>query len=334
MHCDSSLPLVSVLMPVYNAGDFLRPAILSILNQTYSNIELIIIDDGSTDTGIDSNQDLIKSDNRIRYIRQENTGRPGALNRGLGMMCGAFWMIEDADDISHPQRIEKQLSVLLADSQLAAVFCKNDIILPDGRTFAPGCKGFNSSECKALIDHGTVPAHDATGLYRSERTSGYFFDEDMWLIEGVDFVIRIGENFPIAVVADCLYSHRVNYGSVTHSQADKIFAATEKFKTKMVQRRGGRALSRKQRSTKRAKSTFKHRRYDTVLPYAMSSVVEQRRCGNWQVAFETAKICLHLHPFDWLYYKPMVYCFTPLFLIDLYRSTKKPGEVFEIYNEK
>ena len=322
MHSDSSLPLVSVLMPVYNAGDFLRPAILSILNQTYSNIELIIIDDGSTDTGIDSNQDFIQSDNRIRYIRQENTGRPGALNRGLGMMRGAFWMIEDADDISHPQRIEKQLSKLMADSQLAAVFCKNDIILPDGRTFAPRCMGLNSSECKALIEQGKVPAHDATGLYRSERISGYIFDEDMWLIEGIDFVIRIGENFPIAVVADCLYSHRVNYGSVTHSQADKIFAATEKFKTKMVQRRGGCALSSKQRSAKRTKSTFKHRRFDTVLPYAMSSVVEQRLCGNWRLAIETAKICLGMHPLDWLYYKPLVYCFAPLCLINIYRYIK------------
>ena len=328
MHCDSSLPLVSVLMPVYNAGDFLRPAILSILNQTYSNIELIIIDDGSTDNAIVENKDIVHSNKKIRFVPQDNSGRPMALNRGLEMMQGEFWIIEDADDVSHPRRVEKQLATLLANSELAAVFCKNDIILPDGRIFAPGCQALDPAQCKALIDQGKVPAHDATGMYRSKMTETFRFDKEMWLIEGVDFVIRIGEKYPVSVIADCLYSHRVNYESITHTRADKISEAVEKFKYKMSLRRGERTVAVKKRLGKNGINVFRHRRYDTILPYAMVSIVEQRRSGNWQVAINTALVCIQLHPLDPLYYKPFVYCFIPVAIIDYYREKKKNLSMF------
>jgi glycosyltransferase involved in cell wall biosynthesis len=322
MHITQSQPLVSVLIPVYNAGDFLRPAILSIVHQTYQNLEIIIIDDGSTDSCISTNEALIRSDTRIKYIRQNNTGRPGALNHGLEIVHGDFWMIEDADDISYPQRVEKQVTALINNPQLAAVFCKNDIILPDGRSFAPGCMGIDSNTCKSLIEKGCVPAHDATGMYRTEMVSDFHFDKDMWLIEGIDFVIRIGEKFPIAVIPDCLYSHRVNYSSITHSQADKISETTDRFKRKMASRRGDLINVAEDNKQQQSKSLFSHRKFDTVLPYAMESVYEHRQCRKWMEAFKTALICLRLHPLDWFYYKPLVYCFSPMSIIRRYRNWK------------
>jgi glycosyltransferase involved in cell wall biosynthesis len=322
MDNQSMQPLVSILMPTYNAGDFLRPAILSIINQTYKNIELIIIDDGSTDNSIILNKALIQSDPRITYLRQNNTGKPEALNHGLNVIHGNFWMIQDADDISHPQRIEKQVAAFNANPHLAGVFCKNDLILPDGRLFAPGCMGKSPDECKVLIDKGCVPAHDATGLYCTEMITDFLFDKEMWLIEGIDFVIRIGERFPIAVIPDCLYSHRVNYTSITHSKADRIGEATNRFKRKLAARRGLLAESEERAPKKISKSLFTHRKFDTVLPYAMGSVYEHKQCGKWSEAMKTAVICLSLHPFDWLYYKPLLYCFTPLLFIECYRDWK------------
>lgn len=101
---------VSVVMSVYNDERFLREAIESILNQTFSDYEFIIIDDGSTD----GSSEIISeyNDSRIFYIRQGNHGLPYALNKGIGMSKGKYVARMDADDISHPQRLEKQYNYM------------------------------------------------------------------------------------------------------------------------------------------------------------------------------------------------------------------------------
>lgn len=100
-------PLVSILISVYNAGGYLRPSVQSILSQTYSNLEILIIDDGSTDHCMDTIADL--KDPRIRVISQENAGKAVALNRALAVLSGEFYAIQDADDVSYPTRIERQV---------------------------------------------------------------------------------------------------------------------------------------------------------------------------------------------------------------------------------
>jgi glycosyltransferase involved in cell wall biosynthesis len=100
-------PVVTVLMPVYNAEKYLREAIESILSQTLQNIEFLIIDDGSTDSSIE----IIKSynDNRIRFVQNEqNFGITYSLNRGIQLASTELIARMDADDISHPTRLEKQ----------------------------------------------------------------------------------------------------------------------------------------------------------------------------------------------------------------------------------
>src|SRR5215213_10211002 len=85
----SPSPLVSVVTCVYNAGEYLQPAVLSIVNQTYRNLDIIIVDDGSTDGCLDTITDLL-DDERIRVLRQANATRPVALNRALGLVRGEF----------------------------------------------------------------------------------------------------------------------------------------------------------------------------------------------------------------------------------------------------
>ncbi|MCX8080980.1 MAG: glycosyltransferase [Bacteroidia bacterium] len=104
-----NVPLVSVVMPVYNASAFVEEAVQSILNQTFSNWELIVIDDGSTDS---SPQIIEKhlADKRIKYIRKEkNEGIVSALNLGISLTRGKYVARMDADDISLPHRLEKQV---------------------------------------------------------------------------------------------------------------------------------------------------------------------------------------------------------------------------------
>ena len=101
---------VSVIMPVYNGSLWVAESIKSILAQSHRNFEFIIIDDGSAD----SSDKIISSfvDDRIRFIKQENIGLPRTLNLALTLCSGEFIFRQDQDDISHPKRLELQLSVL------------------------------------------------------------------------------------------------------------------------------------------------------------------------------------------------------------------------------
>jgi len=110
-------PLVSVIMPVYNAERFVKEAIKSILDQTYVDFELIIVNDGSTD----KSEDIIKTvtDPRIRLISQSNAGIIGALNAGLKVAQGTYIARMDADDISEPTRLEKQVTFLRGHPDIA-----------------------------------------------------------------------------------------------------------------------------------------------------------------------------------------------------------------------
>lgn len=112
-----SLPLISVILPVYNAEHTLGEAIESILNQTFAGFELIIINDGSTDA---SEKIVLKyDDKRIKYFSNDgNKGLIYTLNRGLGLARGKYIARMDADDISLPTRFEKQVRILEEDSSV------------------------------------------------------------------------------------------------------------------------------------------------------------------------------------------------------------------------
>jgi len=140
-------PLVSILISVYNAGEYLLPSVQSTLSQTFSNLEILIIDDGSTDGCMASIANL--KDPRMRVISQENCGKAVALNRALQELSGKFYAIQDADDISYPQRIERQVKCMLENTNLAAVFTGHDIIL-DGRHVAPRFAGKSIEQCHSL----------------------------------------------------------------------------------------------------------------------------------------------------------------------------------------
>ena len=103
--------LVSVLMPVYNSGSYIRDSLASILNQTYKNLEVIIVDDACTDDSLD----IVHSfcDSRIRLIKNpENLGLATSLNKAIRFARGEYLARMDADDIAFPNRIEKQVSFL------------------------------------------------------------------------------------------------------------------------------------------------------------------------------------------------------------------------------
>ncbi|WP_368252742.1 glycosyltransferase family 2 protein, partial [Clostridium perfringens] len=104
--------LVSIIMPVYNGSKYIEEAINSILNQSYKKIELIIVDDGSTDDTLSVIENI--NDDRIRIFRNiKNMGLPYSRNKGLDMASGEYIALLDADDIAFTNRIEKQLKYMI-----------------------------------------------------------------------------------------------------------------------------------------------------------------------------------------------------------------------------
>lgn len=106
--------LVSVIMPCYNAASYVRQSVTSVLNQTHSILELLIVDDGSTDDSADIIQDLCEKDDRIRFIKSEqNQGVAQARNKALTQAKGRFLAFLDADDLWRCDKLEQQLDFML-----------------------------------------------------------------------------------------------------------------------------------------------------------------------------------------------------------------------------
>lgn len=115
-------PLVSIIIPCYNQGRYLASAVKSALAQTYKNIEVVVVDDGSTD---DTAQVMgwFADESRVKFLRQKNLGPSAARNAGVIACGGVFLNFLDADDSIAPEKLERQLPVLEADSRIGFVYC-------------------------------------------------------------------------------------------------------------------------------------------------------------------------------------------------------------------
>lgn len=212
---------VSIIMPAYNAAKFIRPAVDSILGQTFRDFELIILNDGSTD----DTRAIIESyeDDRIRLINKDNSGVASTLNLGLKEAKGEFIWRHDADDISLPEKLERQVNFLEEHPEF--VLCATQIAFMSER----GKVAWNKRQPKSNwlgqaafrevffedfspyspVTHGTTLFRrailPATGGYRNAFITSE--DIDMWL--------RFLENGRLAVLNECLSLHRLSGSSAT-----------------------------------------------------------------------------------------------------------------------
>ncbi len=312
-------PLVSILIAAYNAGEYLRPSLLSILSQTYSNLEILLINDGSTDCCMDSIADI--DDSRIRIMTQQNSGKPAALNRALDVLAGEFYAIHDADDISYPQRIELQVRCMLEHPDVAAVFSGHDIIV-DGQRLAPEFAAKTIEQCRRDIKLLRMPAHDPTAMYRVSMVRDLRYDPALKVAEGLDYILRVGERYPMMVLGQCLYSYRFKIGSLSRQDATARSEMVRKVIIRACQRRGC-EVSEQFFYEPSATGAFGHRgKENNIAAHFMQSVIDLRGAGRSGEALQTALSCAKLHPFDPLYYKPLLYTIMPLSVIDLYRLAK------------
>ncbi|MBU7538082.1 glycosyltransferase family 2 protein [Leuconostoc lactis] len=117
--------LVSVILPVYNGEKYLEETLRSVQNQTYENLEILIVDDGSTDKTSQIVESFQKEDNRIKYIFQRNQGPAEAKNRGIQLFTGKYAIFLDSDDLLEKKAISEMVSVALKNSADLVVFSFN-----------------------------------------------------------------------------------------------------------------------------------------------------------------------------------------------------------------
>jgi len=134
----SSPPTVSVVIPVYNGARYLRDAVESMLKQTYTDFELIAVNDGSTDGSLRILEQLARLDSRMRVISRPNTGVSGAANDGIAAAQGEFIARMDSDDIAMPHRLQTQVDYLRAHPQVVLLGSRVLLIDPYGSPLYEG----------------------------------------------------------------------------------------------------------------------------------------------------------------------------------------------------
>jgi len=207
-------PIITVLMPAYNASKYISDAIKSVLTQTYQDFELVIVNDGSTDDTLD----IVNSftDSRIVIINQNNMGVATALNTGLKHSKGTYIARFDADDLCYPERLEKQLSFLQNNPDYVLVGSDADYILEDdGFLFHFKCIAHTHDEVMQKL-YFYCPFVHPTVMYKKEcvcNAGGY--PADAHNFEDYMLWIAIAKTGKLCNLPEPLIKYRLNPTSVT-----------------------------------------------------------------------------------------------------------------------
>jgi len=204
----------TVLMSVYNGQKFLKEAIDSILNQTYSDFEFIIINDNSTDRTSIILKEYENNDKRIKIINnKKNIGLTKSLNKGLGLAKGKYIARLDADDISLPNRLEKQIAFLEKNNKVCLVGSWHQVIDDDGKLIGEYTPLTDSRNIKNLLHQSNQFLHSSAMFRKNCLGKDTHYREEFRLAQDYDLWLRIAEKHQIAKIPECLVQWRLNLSS-------------------------------------------------------------------------------------------------------------------------
>jgi glycosyltransferase involved in cell wall biosynthesis len=211
---------VSVVLPVRDGERFVREAVESVLAQTYADLELIVVDDGSTDGTAAALAGF--RDERLRVLRQEPSGLVAALRRGVAEARAPLVARMDADDVSEPARLERQVELLERRPRVGMAATWTAVIDEEGRELRREVlPPAHEDLARRLLlrnpfQHGSVvvrrDALEAAGGYRDDY--GANEDYDLWR--------RLARSWELACVPEVLYRYRVHAGAVTQTDPERI----------------------------------------------------------------------------------------------------------------
>ena len=209
-----SEPSVSVLIPVFNGARFLAAALDSVAAQTLAPLELIVVDDGSTD----GSGDVAAARPAVRVVRQANRGPGAARNRAFTESRGEYLAFLDADDLWKPEKLSRQLAALQAQPDAGWVVCRHEFLLDEGEPrprWAPAPEA--EGTMVAWLPSATLVRRDCFVL-----TGG--FDEALRYGEDIDWFARARDaGFPGTVVEEQLFTRRVHRTNMMHDHTQRDF---------------------------------------------------------------------------------------------------------------
>ena len=215
-------PCVSVVVAVHNGERHLEASLASILRQGFGDFELIVVDDGSTDRTLEILSRLSDEDSRIQVIRQGRRGQTSALIRAIQAVRGTYLARQDADDISRPERFERQLHYFDTHPSVGALGCAAEIIDEDGRAIGvvPMRQGIarvrrGLMALKATMVHSSImmrrQAYEAVGGYR----------EAFCVSQDIDLWLRMAQRYDVDNLPERFVQWRVRHEGVYTSQREK-----------------------------------------------------------------------------------------------------------------
>ncbi len=208
-------PQVSVVLPVYNCPLYVGGAIESILRQTFEGLELIVIDDGSTD----ETPSVLEryGDPRIRLLRQPNRGLAATLNRGIELARGPFIARQDQDDISYPERLSKQIAYLDRHPRCALVGTWAEIWRENTKTEWQHRHPASDAELKYRLLLNNPFVHSSVMMRKSalDDVGGYSVDPARQPPEDYELWSRLARKHEVANVPEVLHIYREVQGSMS-----------------------------------------------------------------------------------------------------------------------
>jgi glycosyltransferase involved in cell wall biosynthesis len=238
----NTVPAISVLMTVFNAGHFLDAAIRSIVGQTFRSWEMILVDDASEDASRQVARDWERRDGRIRVIPNVvNKGQTACLNQGLSEARGRWVARQDADDLSHPLRLARQFECVTADPSLALLGTCGRIVDAGDRLVGLLDMPLTAEEIRWTAPFLNPFIHTSV-LFRTAVVRDEFggYDESYRIAQDYDLWTRIAARHPAANLAARLVCYRHHASSLSKAGRDTAFEEAARVSKREARRVLGR----------------------------------------------------------------------------------------------
>ena len=236
----TAAPTVTVLMAVYNGQQYLRRAVDSVLAQTFTDFDFVVIDDGSTDGSAEILRAYAAADPRVRLISRPNRGLTPSLNEGLRAAAGRYVARMDSDDVCLPERFAAQVAFLDAHPDVTLVGTEVELIDPAGlpiRTM-PQLWGDHASIDRALLTKGWPLVHPAVMFRRDAVMALGGYDERYRTNQDHDLFLRIAEHGQLANIPRVLLKYRQHFTSVSLAKSKQQAEVVRDILREAYRRRG------------------------------------------------------------------------------------------------
>lgn len=206
--------MISVIIPVYNGEKTIIKTLKSVLTQTFSNIEIIIINDGSTDSTLEVISSI--TDIRIKILSYSNAGLAASRNRGISESTGKYISFIDADDLWTPDKLEVQLKALHQFPQAAIAYSWTDYIDVNGKILRPGKRTVANGDVFTQLLQSNILENGSNPLIISQVFDNIGgFDESLFAAEDWDMWLRLAANYKFACVEKSQILYRVSASSMS-----------------------------------------------------------------------------------------------------------------------